>query len=125
MNVQRHGISIGLDRVDDEFFVTIKAFGTLTHRDYQAMTPMLEAALIKVNEPKVRVLLDATELDGWELRAAWDDFKLGLNHGADFDKIALYGRPGWQEKAAKLAGWFMSGEVKFFEDYQQALEWLK
>jgi len=29
-----------------------------------------------------------TELQGWELRAAWDDFKIGLKHGGDFEKVA-------------------------------------
>lgn len=62
MSFQRHGISIGLDRVDEQFFVVIKAVGTLTHQDYEIMTPMLDAALVKVNEPKVKVLFDATEL---------------------------------------------------------------
>ncbi|MCG6403889.1 STAS/SEC14 domain-containing protein [Vibrio fluvialis] len=125
MSFQRHGISIGLDRVDEQFFVVIKAVGTLTHQDYEIMTPMLDAALVKVNEPKVKVLFDATELEGWELRAAWDDFKLGLKHGSDFDKIALYGKPGWQELAAKIGSWFISGEICFFDDYAQALEWLE
>ncbi|MEK6212724.1 MAG: STAS/SEC14 domain-containing protein, partial [Vibrio fluvialis] len=68
MSFQRHGISIGLDRVDEQFFVVINAVGTLTHQDYEIMTPMLDAALVKVNEPKVKVLFDATELVGWELR---------------------------------------------------------
>ncbi|MBY8314782.1 STAS/SEC14 domain-containing protein [Vibrio fluvialis] len=125
MSFQRHGISIGLDRVDEQCFVVIKAVGTLTHQDYEIMTPMLDAALVKVNEPKVKVLFDATELEGWELRAAWDDFKLGLKHGSDFDKIALYGKPGWQELAAKIGSWFISGEIRFFDDYAQALEWLE
>ncbi|ELI5738149.1 STAS/SEC14 domain-containing protein [Vibrio fluvialis] len=125
MSFQRHGISIGLARVDEQFFVVIKAVGTLTHQDYEIMTPMLDAALVKVNEPKVKVLFDATELEGWELRAAWDDFKLGLKHGSDFDKIALYGKPGWQELAAKIGSWFISGEIRFFDDYAQALEWLE
>ncbi|WP_075989559.1 STAS/SEC14 domain-containing protein [Vibrio fluvialis] len=125
MSFQRHGVSIGLDRVDEQFFVVIKAVGTLTHQDYEIMTPMLDAALVKVNEPKAKVLFDATELEGWELRAAWDDFKLGLKHGSDFDKIALYGKPGWQELAAKIGSWFISGEIRFFDDYAQALEWLE
>lgn len=125
MNAQRHGISVGLDCVDGQFYVVIKAVGTLTHNDYEIMAPMLEAALVKVNEPKVNVLFDATELDGWELRAAWDDFRLGLQHGSDFDKVALYGRPGWQKMAAKIGDWFMAGELRFFDDHSQALQWLE
>ena len=36
------------------------------------MTPMLDAALKSVQDPKVKVLIDGTELEGWEARAeAW------------------------------------------------------
>jgi len=125
MSMIRHGLSIGLDRIDDEFFVSIKAVGRLTHEDYQVMTPMIDAAIVKVNEPKVKVLFDATELDGWELRAAWDDFKFGLSHGSDFDKVAMYGNRNWQELAAKLGNWFISGEIKYFDSYDDAVTWLK
>ena len=41
-----------------------------------------------VTGPKIQVLFDMTELQGWELRAAWDDFKIGLKHGGDFEKVA-------------------------------------
>ncbi|MFV0448171.1 MAG: STAS/SEC14 domain-containing protein [Vibrio sp.] len=122
---QRHGLSIGLDRVDNEFFVAIKAVGRLTHEDYQMITPMIDAALVKVNQPNVKVLFDATELKGWELRAAWDDFQLGLKHGSDFDKIALFGNRDWQEMSAKIGNWFISGEIKYFESYSDAVTWLK
>ncbi|MDW6019075.1 STAS/SEC14 domain-containing protein [Vibrio plantisponsor] len=125
MSIERHGLSIGLDRIGNEFIVSIKAVGRLTHDDYQVISPMIDAALIKVNQPKVKVLFDATELKGWELRAAWDDFKLGLKHGSDFDKIALYGNRDWQEVSAKIGNWFVSGEIKYFENYSDAVTWLK
>ena len=124
MNTSKHGISIGLDRVGEHFFVAIKAVGKLTHDDYQRLAPMLEAALAKVNEPRVKVLFDASEFEGWELRAAWDDFKLGLSLGSEFDKIALYGDHDWQTWAAKIGDWFIDGEVRSFSDYQQAMSWL-
>ncbi len=125
MNNEKHGVSVGIDRIGGEFFVSIKAIGMLTHEDYNVISPMLEAALIKVNQPKVNVLFDVSELKGWELRAAWDDFKLGLKHGSDFDKIALYGNRDWQEIVAKIGNWFISGDVKYFDSYTNALKWLK
>jgi len=85
---------------------------------------MIDAALSEVKEPQVKVLLDATELEGWELRAAWDDFKLGLKHGNEFIKIAIYGNKSWQETIAKIGSWFISGEVRYFERGEDALIWL-
>lgn len=125
MSYSRHGISIGLDRVNNDIFLTIKAIGKLTHDDYQTLTPMLNAAANEVDNPQIRVLFDATEFDGWELHAAWDDFRLGLKHGSEFGKIAIYGSHRWQEWAAKVGSWFISGDIKSFADYDSAMAWLE
>lgn len=124
MKMQRHGLTIGIERHGADFFLSLKAIGKLTHEDYQTITPMIDSALASVQDPQVKAFLDATELEGWEPRAAWDDFRLGLKHGNDFRKIAIYGNRRWQEVAAKLASWFVSGEAKFFEDPDEALDWL-
>jgi hypothetical protein len=124
MTFKKHGISFGLERVDEEFILFIKAQGKLTHSDYATMVPLLESALKGVEKPHLKVLADLSEFEGWELRAAWDDLKLGLKHGSEFEKIAIYGHKSWQELAAKVGSWFVSGDVKSFDDYEQALTWL-
>jgi hypothetical protein len=124
MNIQRHGISIGIEKIGNNFFLTLKASGKLTHADYEIITPMIDAALSGVKQPEIKALIDGTELEGWEPRAAWDDFKLGLKHGNEFVKIAIYGNKGWQEIAAKVGSWFVAGEMKYFENEAAALEWL-
>jgi len=124
MTSQRHGLSIGIERVQNNFFLSLKAIGKLTHQDYQVITPMIDAALREVDSPKVKAVFDVTEMQGWELRAAWDDFKLGLKHGSEFEKIAIYGNKHWQEIISKIGSWFISGEVEYFESYQQAIDWL-
>lgn len=124
MEIQRHGLSVGIDRIEDKFFITFRIVGKLTHDDYAAITPMIAAALSSVEDPKANVLIDATEFEGWELRAAWDDFKLGLKHGSDFYKIAIVGDKRWQQWAAKIGSWFISGEAKHFDNHTDALSWL-
>jgi hypothetical protein len=125
MSITRHGLSIGIERVGNEFFLSLKAIGKLTHEDYKTITPMIDSALEGVKDPKVKAFFDGTELEGWELRAAWDDFKLGLKHGGEFDKIAILGNKKWQEYTSKIGSWFVSGEVKYFEDESEALAWLQ
>ncbi len=122
--MQRHGLTIGIERVNEEFFLTLKATGKLTHEDYEVITPMLDGALAAVENPRIKAFIDATELQGWEARAAWDDFRLGVKHGRQFAKVAILGNKKWQSYAAKLASWFVSGEVQYFEDAQSAEEWL-
>lgn len=124
MTNETHGISIGLERSGANFMLTMKAVGKLTHEDYKKITPLLDSALSCVNDPHVNVLFDATEFEGWELRAAWDDFKLGLKYSNSFDKIALFGNKRWQELSAKIGTWFVPGEVKYFNEKSAAIEWL-
>lgn len=125
MNIIRHGVSVGIERVNDNFFLSLKAVGKLTHSDYEMITPLIDSALESVKGPKVDVLIDGTELEGWEPRAAWDDFKLVLKHNNHFRRIAIFGHKRWQKMTAKIGSWFMSGEVKYFEDPAQAIAWLQ
>ncbi len=112
MSSERHGISVGLERFGSEFFLVFKAVGKLTHEDYQAIAPVIESALAGVNGQHVKVLVDISEFSGWDLRAAWDDFQLGLKIGPKFEKVAIYGDKNWQELASKVGGWFISGEMQ-------------
>jgi len=125
MSSIKHGISIGMERINNNFYLSLKAVGKLTHADYEVITPLIDSALASVKEPKVDVLIDGTELEGWELRAAWDDLQLGLKHNNEFGKIAIYGNKNWQEIAAKVGSWFISGEIKYFDKLTDATAWLK
>ena len=125
MNMTRHGLSIGIERIGNDFFLSLKAVGKLTHADYEIINPMIDSALVGIKTPRIKVLVDGSELEGWELRAAWDDFKLGLKHGGEFDKIAVFGNKKWQEYSAKIGGWFISGDVQYFEDLDEALSWIQ
>ena len=124
MNLKTHGLSIGIERLDNDFFLSLKAVGKLTHKDYEIITPIIDAALKGVEKPQIKALFDGTELEGWELRAAWDDFKIGFKHGSEFEKIAIYGNKRWQELSARVGAWFTSGEIKYFEDRDEAINWL-
>lgn len=125
MNITRHGLSIGIERIDGHIFLSLKAIGKLTHQDYETITPMVDSALQGVREPVVRMLFDASELRGWELRAAWDDFKLGLKHGGQFERVAIFGAGHCLENLSKICGWFISGEVQTFETMPEAVAWLQ
>ncbi|MFV0561952.1 hypothetical protein [Malaciobacter mytili] len=39
MQVYKHGLSIGINRIDNEFYLALKAIGKLTHEDYEKITP--------------------------------------------------------------------------------------
>ncbi|GAA5443019.1 hypothetical protein Misp06_01195 [Microbulbifer sp. NBRC 101763] len=125
MSDQPHGISIGLEQNGNHFFLTLRARGKLTHEDYQTMVPMLNSALEGVEHPKIDCLMDASELQGWEPRAAWDDFKLGMAHGRQFNRIAVISDKRWMKVAGKVGSWFIGGEYKVFENEADAMAWLR
>ncbi len=122
--LKRHGISIGLERTDNDIFLRIRAVGKLTHKDYEVLSPMLDNAVQAVDHPKIRAFVDVLDLDGWELRAAWDDFQLGMKYGKEFYRVAIVGDKPWERVATKVAGWFISGETEYFEDEDSAMGWL-
>lgn len=124
MSTKHHGITIGLERIDNESVIVLKATGTLTHEDYEVISPVLESSLQEVSAEHIKMLVDITEFSGWELRAAWDDFKLGLKFGVNIEKIAIYGDKNWQDLASKVGSWFIAGEMASFGSYQDAINWL-
>ena len=123
--LKKHGITIGLERVEDEMFLSIKAVGKLTDDDYKAITPLLEKFLEGIDQPKIKALFDVREFEGWEPKAAWDDFTLGFKHGKGFEKIAMVGASGLLLFGAKVATWLLTdGEVENFETLEEAIKWL-
>ncbi len=121
---KEHSVSIGISHVGEEFFLKIGVKGTLTHEDYEKMIPMVENAIVGVKDPKIKVLVDAREFDGWDMKAAWDDFKFGLKHNKEFTKLAFVGNKKWEAYSIKISNWFMSGEMKYFEELDDAIAWL-
>jgi hypothetical protein len=120
-----HGISIGIKRINETFFIKMKLVGKLTHEDYKTIVPMIENSLKNVEHPDVSLLVDATQFEGWSLEAAFDDLKIGLKHNEDFKKIAFVGNKSWQEYGIKISNWFMFGTMEYFEKMDEAKNWLE
>lgn len=120
----RHGLNVGVERIDDSVYLTLSVVGSLTHQDYQTITPMLDNAVAGIAHPQINVLIDAREFTGWEARAAWDDFKLGMKHRKEFQRVAIVGNKDWERTLVKIAGWFVHGEARFFEGYDDAASWV-
>lgn len=102
-NYIANGLLFGVERINDNLFLKFKAIGTLTHEDYEKINPMLDLALTGIKDPKIDVLVDISELEGWDLEAAWDDLKLELKYGNSFNKIAIYGEKSWVKFASKIS----------------------
>jgi universal stress protein A len=95
------------------------ASGKLTHEDYEDFHNHVEEMIRE--HGSVRVMLDLNDFHGWDLRAAWDDLKLGLRHPGKFDRCAILGDRSWEEWMTKLAKPFF--RVKYFDRSQREAAW--
>ncbi|PCH84214.1 MAG: STAS/SEC14 domain-containing protein [Piscirickettsiaceae bacterium] len=124
MEYIRHGFSMDIEKTDNCFFISLKATGMLTHKDYEKITSLLDSELEGIEHPELNILFDGGEFQGWELRAALDDFKLGLEHFKEFKKIAIYGNKLWLEILTKVGACILPPDVKYFENLDDASAWV-
>lgn len=106
--------------------VAIRATGHLTDRDYADFLPKLDQAFKEHGKLNVLFLMDGG-FEGWDLKAAWDDTKIGLAHRADFERLAVVGGPEWVRWCIKLSGFLLKGEVRLYDlaDLERAWEWIR
>lgn len=111
--------------VQEDNIVAFLLSGKLRHADYQAFLPRLEE-LIKVHG-RISVLLELTDFHGWDLDAALDDFRFGMQHQDDFERIAIVGQGVLQHWMALMAKPFIRADVQFFHQEQlgDAWDWLR
>jgi universal stress protein A len=111
--------------VQEDNIVAFLLSGKLSHADYQAFLPRLEE-LIKVHG-RISVLLELTDFHGWDLDAVLDDFRFGMQHQDDFERIAIVGQGILQHWMALMAKPFIRADVQFFNQGQlgEAWDWLR
>lgn len=115
-------------RIEEESagkLVTIHVTGKLVKEDYADLIPGFER-LVRLHG-KLRVLFDMTGFHGWELGAAWEDFKFGIHHFSDIERMALVGEQRWQQAMATFAKPFTKAAVRYFDhaDAAAARTWLE
>lgn len=98
--------------------------GKLVKADYEHFVPEFERLIEQ--HGKLRLLFDMTDFHGWELSAAWEDFKFGIEHFADIDRLAMVGERQWQHGMAIFCKPFTKATVRYFEhaDADEARRWL-
>ncbi len=100
----------------------IKASGKLTHVDYQQLVPKLEELI--GGHGKIRIVFELQGCQGWEMGAAWDDLRFGLQHFGDVERCAVVGEKKWQEWLTKLSKPFF--HVRYFDkaELEKAWQWV-
>ena len=124
IEISTRGVGIEIKSIDDKFIVEMDLYGKLTHQDYEVIIPVVERAISAAGEREFDILVDMRDFEGWELEAAFDDFKLGIEIKDAFDKMAVVGDKRWEEWSVMAMSHLTKGEMKFFEDYDEAYRWI-
>lgn len=107
--------------------LAVRAIGKLTDRDYrELLIPQLESIIRE--HGKARLLLDmGDDYHGWTAAAMWDDFRLGMAHRKDFEKMGIVGAPPWATWVLKLGALIIRGEIRSFPSSrrEEARAWIR
>ncbi|BAO44696.1 universal stress protein [Thiolapillus brandeum] len=103
----------------------IRASGKLTDADYQQFLPRLEKLIGECGP--VSLMIELVDFRGWEPKAAWDDFRFGMEHDKDFLRIAIVGQKAWQKWMSAIGDAFTLTKIRFFyqNSIQDAWDWLR
>ncbi len=103
----------------NDHVIVVKATGLLSDEDYREFVPKIEELINR--QGRVCLLVEFENFKGWELKALWADFKLGLEHPDDFRKITIVGEKAWHHLFAVMVRAFSGAEVSY-SDHDQIKE---
>jgi hypothetical protein len=96
--------------------------GEVGQADYQTLVPAVQAAIDKSGS--INLLLDLTQFK-WEKIDAWkSDIDFGKTYKNKIDKMALVGDAKWGRHLTKLVQPFYAQQSKYFENDDDAWDWL-
>jgi SpoIIAA-like len=104
--------------------LVVHVTGKLVKSDYEQLVPEFERLVRQ--HGKLRLLFDMAGFHGWDVSAAWQDFKLGMQHFSDIERLAMVGETRWQQGMAIFCKPFTGASVRYFDhvDAAKARQWL-
>jgi hypothetical protein len=103
-----------------------RASGEVTARDYEkTLIPAIKDKLDR--HKKVSLLYHlGPEFTGFTAGAMWDDTRIGFQHLASWDRIALVSDVPWIRHMVNALGFVVPGTVRVFDDNQlpEAKHWV-
>jgi hypothetical protein len=104
--------------------LVIHITGKLVKADYPDFVAKFEQLVQQ--HGKLRVLFDMTGFHGWDVGAAWEDFKFDIKHYADIERLAMVGEKKWQHGMAMFFKPFTKATTRYFDraDAAEARKWL-
>ncbi len=105
---------LGLEAVDD-----------VEKEDYEnVIVPAVNAAIAEHGKVRLVYVL-GPEFDDYEKEAVWEDLKLGVQHPASFERVAIVTNARWAGPAIKVFSVLWPGEARAFplSELESAKRW--
>lgn len=105
--------------------VHIRCTGKVRHKDYlKVLIPTLDKKIKSAGS--LRIVFDLREMKKIEGRAIWDDYKFGIHHLKDIERMVTIGDQWWIGLIMKVCKLFFRIRLKHFHSsqYEQALRWI-
>lgn len=122
--LEAHGMEVELDKQDNTLWLTLKVYGDIAYDDFMDMETRVEQVLEEMDNPKINALINMIDFNHWETMALWEDIVFTHKHAKAFARVAIVGIDLRERLMAKLAQWFIEGEVKYFQNLREADDWL-
>lgn len=100
--------------------------GHVTKSDYETtLIPAVEKAMQQPGKVRLYYQINP-DFSGIEPGAAWDDFKVGMQHSTRWERMAVVTDVDWIRYAIRAFGFVMPGELRIFPLAEQdtAREWI-
>lgn len=111
---------IGISEEQD--LLRVHVLGEFTVEDFREFENAV-AGELKAN-PKIRLLMDLSNMSGFTVDMAWEDIKFTRKHSHDFRRIAIVSSTEWTSWLGWMTGAFTDAEMEIFDDLGEAEGWL-
>ena len=118
-------MSIELVEKNDGKLLEVRVSGKLVHEDYLHFVPEFDR--LAEQHGKIRLLFEMVDFHGWEAAAMWDDFKFGMKHYSDIERLAMVGDKKWEQWMSVFGRPFTNAQIRYFdrEEIDEARTWVK
>jgi len=97
-------------------------YGELTLTDYRSFEEAVGREL--KTAPKIKLLLDLSQMTGYTLDVAWEEIKFTRAHAHDFQRIAIVSETQLVPWLSWVSAAFSDAEARIFENREPAIAWL-
>lgn len=100
----------------------VHVYGEMTLADYREFESAVTGGLRTA--PKVRLLMDFTNMSGFTVDVAWEDLRFTRAHAHDFRRVAVVSDSQWLAWIGWLSTAFTDAGVETFASLADAEAWL-